>query len=75
VSEANVVEAAEDVWVIDVARGLTKGIYRAVEIEIRTIDGGFEIYLDSNLHDAVALRSPIKALTMAKAAVDEIKST
>ncbi len=68
------VEAAEDVWVINVGEQQTRGIYRGVDVRIQQTDTTFDIYLDSVKTLSLELRSPVKAVTAAKATVDEMKS-
>jgi hypothetical protein len=74
VSEANVVEIKEDVWVTNVAECFTKGIYRGVKVAAYQVnDELWDLYLDDNFHSSLKLRSPVKAIAAAKAAVDRIR--
>ncbi len=65
-------ELNEDKWIVDVARGITRGWYRNIPIEIRQNEGVFEIFLDGVPHSTVEGRSPVRATYVAKEAVDEM---
>ncbi len=63
-------ELKEDAWIVDVARKITKGIYREIFVEIRENEGMFEIFLNGVPHSVIEGRSPVKATYVAKEAVD-----
>lgn len=65
------IELKDDVWIVNVAEGKTTGCYRNIPVEVRKNGGKFEIYIDSNFHHTIETRSPVKAISAAKAAIDD----
>ena len=62
----------DDSWVINVAEGKITGSYKGYSVEIVGLTSIFDIYIESVFIDRVSVKSPVKAIYAAKAAIDSI---
>lgn len=61
----------ETAWVTNVGEGTTKGTYRGIIVEVKEVEKGWmDIYLDGEIMGSVEERSPVKAINVAKEAID-----
>lgn len=64
-------QTKEPTWVVNVAEGTTKGVYRGFWVKVKNMVTHQEVYIDGIYYMTVETQSPVKAVNAAMEAIDK----